>query len=110
MYVDVAVVQVCVTENGQGVFVGFAEVEYQGLAGVYADRQLTFKEFALVDFFVGAVMVVEADFATGDALGVPQEACNAGFVVGSGDADVFRVDSECAVYETVFFDKLDAFV
>lgn len=103
MNVNVAVVETRGAEHGEGVVIGFAEMEYERLSAFDAELQMAFKEFDLGGFCFGAVMVIEAEFSAGDALGVLQKFHHASFVFGSLCFDVLRMDAVSGVDERIFF-------
>ena len=103
MYVKFGVVQVGCTEDGEGVVIGFAEVEHEWLSAFDAELQMTFKELDLCYFSFCAVVVVETEFPAGDALRMLQEFHHAGFVFGRFRFDIFGMDAVGGVDVVVFF-------
>ena len=103
MDVNVAVVETRGAEHGEGVVIGFAEMEYEWFAAFDAELQVAFKEFDLGGFCFGAVMVIEAEFSAGDALGVLQKFHHSCFVFGSLCFDVFGMDAVSGVDERILF-------
>ncbi len=103
MDVNVAVVQVCCAEDGEGIVIGFTEVEHERLAAFDAELQVAFKELDLGGFSLGSVMVIEAEFTTGDAFGVLQKFHHSCFVFGGLCFDVFGMDAVSGVDERIFF-------
>ena len=100
---NVAVVEARGAEHGEGVVIGFAQVEYERLAAFDTELQMAFKELDLGGLCIGAVMVIEAEFTAGDALGVLQEFHHPGFVFGCFCFDVFGMDAVSGVDEGIFF-------
>lgn len=70
MDVDVATAEARGAEYGEGVFVGFAEMQYERLSAVDAELQMALEKLDLCIFCFGSVMVVESEFSAGNALGV----------------------------------------
>lgn len=70
MNVDVATMEARGAEYGEGVFVGFAEMQYERLSAVDAELQMALEKLDLCIFCFGSVMVVESEFSAGNALGV----------------------------------------
>ena len=101
--VDVAVAQVCGAQYGKSVFIGFAEVQYERFSAFKAELHMAFEEFYLGGFCFGAVMLIEAEFSAGDALGVLQKFHHSCFVFGSLCFDVLRMDAVSGVDEWIFF-------
>ncbi len=100
---NVAVVQVCVAEYGEGVVIGFTEVEHERLAAFDTELQMAFKELDLGGFCFGTVMVVESEFTAGNAFRVLQKFHHARFVFGGLCFDVFGMDAVSGVDEWIFF-------
>ena len=100
---NVAVVEARGAEHGEGVVIGFAQVEYERLAAFDTELQMAFKELDLGGLCIGAVMVIEAEFTAGDALGVLQEFHHPGFVFGCFCFDVLGMDAVSGVDEGIFF-------
>ena len=70
MNMNIAVVKVRGAEHGEGVVIGFAEVEHEWLAAFEAKLQVALEKLDLGGLCLGAVMVVEAEFSASNALGV----------------------------------------
>lgn len=68
--VNLVVAEVGVAEYGEGVAVGFAEVQHQGLAALEPEPQVTLKKGDLARGGLRLVVVVESEFTAGDTLGV----------------------------------------
>ena len=100
---NVAVVEARGAEHGEGVVIGFAQVEYERLAAFDTELQMTFKELDLGGLCFGAVMVVETEFTAGDALGVGEEFEESGFVFGGLCFDVLGMDAVSGVDEWILF-------
>ena len=100
---NVAVVEARGAEHGEGIVIGFAEVEHERLAAFDTELQMAFKELDLCGLSLGSVMVIEAEFTAGDALGVLQEFNHPGFVFGCFCFDVLGMDAVSGVDEGIFF-------
>ena len=103
VYVDVAIVQARGAEHGEGVVIGFAEVEHEWLTAFEAKLQMTFEKFDLGLLCFCAVVVVESKFTAGNAFRVLQEFHHAGFVFVGLCFDVFGMDAVSGVDEGILF-------
>ena len=101
--VDVAIVQARGAEHGEGVVIGFAEVEHEWLTAFEAKLQMTFEKFDLGLLCFCAVVVVESKFSASDAFGMLQKFHHASFIFGRFCFDVFGMDAVCGVDERVLF-------
>ncbi len=100
---NVAVVEARGAEHGEGVVIGFAEVEYEWLAAFDAELQMAFEELDLSGLCFGAVMVIEAEFSAGDAFGVGEVFEKSSFVFGGLCFYILGMDAVSGVDEWIFF-------
>jgi len=103
MYVEFGIVQVGSAKDGEGVIIGFAEVEHERLAAFDTELQMAFKELDLGGLCFCAVVVVETEFTAGDAFGVGEVFEESGFVFGSFRFDIFGMDAVGGIDVAVFF-------
>ena len=103
MYVEFSIVQVGSAKDGEGVVIGFAQVEHERLAAFDTELQMAFKELDLCGLCFCAVVVVETEFPAGDALGVGEVFEESGFVFGSFRFDIFGMDAVGGIDVAVFF-------
>ena len=103
MYVEFGIVQVGSAKDGEGVIIGFAEVEHERLFAFDAELQMAFKELDLGGLCFCAVVVVETEFTAGDAFGVGEVFEESGFVFGSFRFDIFGMDAVGGIDVAVFF-------
>lgn len=106
--VNLVVAEVGVPEHGEGVVVGFAEVQHQRLAALEPELQVSLEKSDLARGGIRIVMVVEAEFTARDAFGVREKLFQARFVFGSFGIDVFRMDTVGGVDVRVFFGEFPA--
>ena len=100
---NVAVVQVCCAQDGEGVIIGFAQVEYERLAAFDTELQMALEKLDLCSLSLGSVMVIEAEFTAGDALRVGEVFEKSGFVFGGLCFDIFGMDAVSGVDERILF-------